>query len=603
MPIIKLSDDLINKIAAGEVVERPASVVKELVENALDAKATHVIVVVKQGGQELINVSDNGTGMNAVDAKLCLERHTTSKIKSTLDLFKIGTLGFRGEALASIAAVSRLIVATKDAASDVGLRLETQAGNTVDEKLLAMPQGTTIEVCDLFFNVPARKKHLKSTATELKNIVDIVTHYALLYPQVSFKLLHDKSVLFDVPQTNDLLQRIGGIYGASLTKELLAVKYTQGDLVIEGYIAKPAAARNDTSMQHIAINGRWIKNEVIIRAIYDACHTVLFLEKHPAVVLLITLDPHAVDVNVHPTKTTVRLDKEQDVYQAVYEAVKDVLYNQVLVPHVILQEKKRDELSQSQLKLRTIHQTIPLFEKEFQQQIGRQIPPQLSLPENQQEEQEKQKEPMLTKTVKQMPVLSPTPPQAPPKLRILGRIKETFIIAENDQGMLLIDQHAMHERIMYERFMNQFYNNSIQKQELLTPQHVELTPSEQVTLNANKEILARLGFAVEGFGHNSFVIRTWPSIYGRMQKKELLYDLLAELNEKPLSTDEIKEERLIRRSCRSAVKAHDTLELPEMYRMIEDLHQCKMPYTCPHGRPTMIQFTQYELEKKFKRVH
>lgn len=593
MSIIRLTEDLINKIAAGEVVERPASVVKELIENAIDAQATRIIIEVFDGGKERITVADNGIGMNHADAKLCLERHTTSKIKNTLDLFNIHTLGFRGEALASIAAVSKLDLQTKDETSDVGICIKTEGGKLISEEQIALPRSTSVEVTDLFFNVPARKKHLKSTATELKNIVDVATRYALLYPQIAFKLCHDGTILINVPTTPELLQRIASMYGARLVQDLLAVGYTKGDITVEGFISKPAAARNDRSLQHIYINKRWVRNDIISKAIYDACHTVLFLEKQPIVILNITIDPTKMDVNVHPTKTTVRLDKEQDVYQAVYEAVREVLYTKVLMPEVVLQERKRD--AQSSLHV-PVHAPLskPLFDREVQtplpvHQEAQNATPStggLSLHQPQRSSQHTS--------------LSGTPQQ---KLRILGRIKETFIVGENDLGMVLIDQHAMHERIMYEKFMEQFFAKSIQKQELLQPIPIELTPSEQVTLHAHTALFSGLGFDVEKFGQHTLVIRTWPSVFGRMQRKELMYDLLAELHEKPLKTDEIKEERLVRRACRSAVKAHDSLELPEIYAMIEELHRCKMPYTCPHGRPTMIQFTAYELEKKFKRVH
>ncbi len=560
MPKIQILDDtLINKIAAGEVVEKPASVVKELIENSIDAKATKITIEVNEGGKSLIRITDNGMGMDRYDAPLSIQRHATSKLKSTLDLFGINTLGFRGEALASIASVSRILLQTKTSSSDSGLLIEVDSGILKTEKEISCPNGTIIEICDLFFNVPARKKHLKTIQTEFKYILDIITRYALAYPNIHFKLFHNNNTILNSPSTSDLLNNIATIYGSSTAKSLLPVDFVKSDIKVNGYISEPYKSRSDKSMQSIYVNGRYINNDLITKAVYEAYETRLMVNKHPIFILNISIDPMIIDVNVHPQKTVIRIEKEDALFQAVLDAVKLSLDSTINVPEVKIKE------TNSRL----------VFDKEFK-----------ITKENQSFLKEKE-------TITQDNV---------EKIKLIGKIKNTYYIAENKEGMLIIDQHAAHERVMYEKFLKQFKDNNIKLQELLKPIMLETTPAESIIIENNLGLLKSLGFNIESFGKNSFLLRTTPSILGKQLDKNILFEIIPQLESKTTKIDKIKQEKIIRSACRAAVKANDVVEVTQMIDILNDLQKLDNPFTCPHGRPTMVKYTLYELEKMFKRV-
>lgn len=563
MGVIKeLDQDLINKIAAGEVIERPASVVKELVENAIDAQATAITITVVDGGKSLIKVTDNGCGISSHQAELALKRHTTSKIETLNDLFNIQSLGFRGEALASIASVSSMELVTKTAEEDTGTYLEIVSGEITQKKSVAALKGTTISVHNLFFNVPVRKQHQKTTATEFRYILGLATQYALIHPEISITLIHNDKEILDAPLAQNMLTRVASVYGRELCRDLLPVDFSFFDIHVSGFISIPGKARNDKNFQSIFVNKRFVHNYLIQKAVYDGYGSLLFHGKHPVFVLNVTIDSKKIDVNVHPTKAEIRIEKESEVYISVKNAVIKTLKEHNLVPEMF--SNKQDFPRDVNAKL-----VIDAFPQEEQLYLDEDV------------DLQRKKE---------------------VGIRILGRIYQTFIIAEDDKGMLLIDQHASHERVMYEKFLEQYHNQSIKVQQLLQPIMLEVSALEADVVIHNLSVLEKAGIGIEAFGKNTFLVRSLPSIFARQQDKNIVLAIIGELGSGELkSISTITEERIAMAACRSAVKAHDVLEMPELYALLQELFSCKNPYSCPHGRPSMIHYSLYDLEKKFKR--
>jgi DNA mismatch repair protein MutL len=575
MPKIKLLDeDLINKIAAGEVIERPASVVKELIENSLDAQATKILIEIKNSGKDLIKISDNGHGMDEEDAKNSILRHATSKITSVEDLFSVNTLGFRGEALASIAAVSQLSIITKQDQLE-GFNLVVEGSLIISEGVIGANKGTTIEVRNLFYNTPARKKFMKTDSVELRHIIDVVTHYALLNKNVSFILKHDGHILLNSPAIEDMQGNIAQIYGLGLAKDLLEVNHQDDSIKVKGCIAKPHRARNDKNQQAIFVNGRWVKNSDIAKAVYEGFHSLLFVNKHPIFVLELELNPEKVDVNVHPQKLEIKIEQIEQVCKVIAEAVKDTLQKNNLIPIMDVEP----EFDFSKLKKPTYS-----FEKSKQTVLKEEdIPKVISQPTAMEQE--------ISKEIKETPKF--------PAMKLLGQINKTYFLAETEGGVFFIDQHAAHERVMYDKFMEEYMDKSVVIQTLLKGEMIDLTPSEKVTFEENKDAILDVGFLVEHFEGNTYVIKTIPSIFNRLLPKELLHELLDSLKGEKL--EEIKEVIVTRMACRSAVMAGDILTIPQFERILSELALCDLPYTCPHGRPSMFLTTAEELEKKFRR--
>lgn len=603
MPKINiLPEELINKIAAGEVIERPASVIKELLENSLDAGATRIIVEVKDYGKQLLKVSDNGEGMDEEDARKALLRHATSKIKDINDLFSIQTLGFRGEALASIAAVSKLTLTTKQKGALEGFSLMVEGGTVTNEGIVASEKGTTIEIEDLFFNTPARKKFLKTDAVELKHIVDVVTQYALIHSQVSFRLIHDLKELLNSPSVEDWRSNLASIYGVEQAKELLEVEHENNitGIKVYGFISKPYDARNDKTMQSLFVNQRWIRNEELTKIIYDAYHSLLFVNKHPVFVLNLTLDPTKIDVNVHPTKAEIKIEQKKEVLEAVFNAVRDTLKKNDLLPVMDFQaeqqltfgsaiKKEEKKVEAHKYAFESSEQSALQVKESEVVSYGDEIVPEIT--------------PNFTYG---SPITIPTADTIPesdklPPLRLLGQIHKTFFVAETPGGIVFIDQHVVQERVLYERFMEQLMNQRVAMQNLLRGEVLELTPVQKLLVEENKERLKELGFLLEEFGENSFVLKTVPTLFGRLQPMELLFEVISELKEHHNRIEQIQEEIITRMACRASVKAGDTLTVTEMHRLLYELSQAKFPYTCPHGRAVLIKIETDELEKKFKR--
>jgi DNA mismatch repair protein MutL len=559
-----LSDELINKIAAGEVVERPASIVKELMENAIDAGATRISITVKEGGISLIKVEDNGYGMDKVDARLAIKRHATSKLKNTKDLFMINTLGFRGEALASISAVSKLTLQTKTKENELGYQIKVEGNTVTEEKEVACNQGTSIIVEDLFYNVPARKKHLKTMSTEFRMIVDVITRYALLYKDLDITLTHNEKRVLHAPKTTNTLSNIISIYGKKLAEQLISVDWYQHGTHISGYISRPTAVRNDRAMQTLFINRRLVKNYTLKTAVYKGYQTALHINKHPIFILNIEVPPEKIDVNVHPQKTEIRIQKEGELFGAIMSAIRFTLETQQEVPEVV-EAKQEQQMALRRFEVTHERQTV-LEPNVIEEKINNQVTEKVS------------------------------------KLRLIGRIHNLFYLAENELGLMIIDQHAAHERVMYEKIKAQKDAGAIKKQELIQPEMLEVTATESITIQENKETLEKFGFLVEEFGTNTFMLRTVPFILGRQLKKEVFFDVIGALGDLQTKVEEQKEDKLMRTACRAAVKANDVVEISEMYNIMKALQSCENPFTCPHGRPTMIQFSIPELEKQFMRI-
>jgi DNA mismatch repair protein MutL len=569
MTIHLLDQDLINKIAAGEVIERPASVVKELIENSLDAGATQIQVEIIEGGKSLIKVSDNGTGMGPRDLELSIERHATSKIKDVNDLFNIMTFGFRGEALASIAAVSNLKISSRTTEFLHGNMIEVEGGKAKEMKEVSGTVGTVIEVTDLFYNTPARKKYMDTIQNESTKITDIITRFALINPQVYFRLEHNGRMNLNIPATKDSLGNILSIYGKDTVKQLIPVNFTKNDITVEGYIAKPALTRADRTQQSVYVNGRYIYSNTVVMALHDAYGDLLFSHRFPVAILSIKVNPSKVDVNVHPTKKEVRFSNEKEVYEVVFEAIKSTLSSAIHIPDVVING---------------VQMTFAEVEK-AKQIIA-----------------EKFKPDSFKQTVLE-PVNHDVTDETLPNLKILGLVHNCYILAENEDGFCIIDQHAAEERVNYEILNNQYNSGYIKSQQLVIPTHIELSPTDTAILRENLGVMKKFGFVVEDFGTNSFLVRATPVVMGYQMSKGTLLDMVDELNANKVRLFEIIKDKVIARmACRKSIKQGDRIENAEMQKLLSRLYTCEQPFTCPHGRPTMINITKFELEKKFKRT-
>src|SRR3989338_2078368 len=487
--IVLLPEDLINKIAASEVIERPASVIKELVENSLDAGATKILVELEESGKRRIKIIDNGEGMSPEDAEKSILRHATSKIRSVDDLFSIKTLGFRGEALASIAAVSKLNIITKQKNVLEGFALQIEAGRILSRDIVGAEQGTILDVQDIFFNTPARKKFLKTDAVELKHCADVITHYALANPAVTFKLTNDNNILLHSPALNDSRSTIASIYGVQTAKELLEVKYQDDKIKINGFISKPYHVRNDKNQQVLFVNGRWIKNADVTNAVYEGYHSTLFVNKHPVFVLHLQLDPETIDVNVHPQKQEIKIEQKEQVAAAVAVAVREALQSNKLMPTV-------DVNTEQQITFGT-----PISRKEVKASVKYPFEPSAQTVFAVEEaaamyDSAEANVPVIIEQFKSTELVH----EKLPSMKLFGQVHKTYFLAETEGGLFYIDQHAAHERVMYESLLNQFLQGKVQVQQLLQGEVLEVSVTERVIMEEQQEQLGELGFKIEPFG-------------------------------------------------------------------------------------------------------
>ena len=577
-PRIKiLPEDLINKIAAGEVVERPASVVKELIENSLDASATKITVEIQNAGRKLIRVSDNGSGMTKEELSLAVQRHSTAKISQLEDLFNIQTLGFRGEALPSIASVSRLEIRSSfngnDAGNDAGSLLLVEGGKTLKHEDIGSPIGTTIAVKDLFFNTPARKKFLKSPATEMGHIGNIVSKYAMAFPQVAFELISDGKPLLSSPGAGSLKEAVMAVYGIDLLKELLEAEFNFNQGRVYGLISRPTLSRIDKTYENFYVNGRYVRNFLLNRALEEGYRTLIPNNRFPVAILFVDIDPKLIDVNVHPTKREIKFLKTQEVMDAVSSSAKETLSK-------FSEVRSRDEGVEASLEVGSGKKKEDSIDQLPISPIQTGI-----LTQN------------LTSNIKDADlVVSAIQPLFP-----IYQYKDTYIICTDGEDLVLIDQHAAHERIIYDQLSHKSQVSS--RQSLLIPVTIELSPKEIAALQENIEYLKTLGFDLEEFGSNSYLLRAVPAVATKVSPKQLLIDIISEIQNLGKSAQmEIKQESIRKLiACHGAIKAGDKLNAPEMNQLIKDLYSTQNPLTCPHGRPTMFRITEEELKKRFSR--
>ncbi|MBD3259243.1 DNA mismatch repair endonuclease MutL [Candidatus Woesearchaeota archaeon] len=602
--IIQLSEDLINKIAAGEVIERPSSVIKELIENSIDSGAKNIIIEIKEGGKSYIKITDDGSGMSREDALVSIKKHSTSKIKDVENLFNISSLGFRGEALASIAAVSNMEIVTKTQFDLEGTEIEISSGRIKNVKEVGAPVGTTIKVYDLFFNTPARKKHLGDMNIELRHITDIVVKYALAYFEIGFRLMHNEKEIVLAPPTPDKLGNIVNIFGREFAKLLLPVA-GETDLVnVSGYIGKPALNRADKSYIFTYVNGRYIRSKELTDAIEKAYDHLLNTERHPVAILNFEIPYERIDVNVHPTKISIRIEKQEKISNDVTEILKKQLETANLVPKIEpskVVQKMLDKENPAELPSTDIRQI--LRQKSNVMQTLHEIKNRPLDAQNSRQQQLMQKQKQQKKLAEENVEIDSIRIDSV-SYNVLGRVHRTFVVVETAEGLRIIDQHAAHERILFENIIEKFENKKkINKQTLLEPVQINASVNDALLIKDNLQKLDKFGFSVEDFGNNTFIIKTLPAILGKQQTEEFFNDILSEIKSNQYKKVKgITEERFARMACRKAVKAGDVLENMQMEQLVKRLLECKQPHTCPHGRPTMIDFTINDLEKSFNRI-
>ncbi|NUQ00301.1 MAG: DNA mismatch repair endonuclease MutL [Armatimonadetes bacterium] len=569
-PRIAVLDPVVaNQIAAGEVVERPASIVKELVENSLDAGASRIEVTVNEGGKRLVRVRDDGHGMGPEDAILCLQRHATSKIRTSEDLHQIQSLGFRGEALPSIASVARLRLLTRPVGAVSGVEVIVEGGVVTEFNTIGCPVGTDIEVTDLFFNVPARLKFLKTSATEMEHIMGHLTAFALLHHDVSFRLLHQDRQVFSAPASGTSIGAAATVLGGDLAREMVPLAVDAGTLRIGGHVGKPAIARSTRSHQYFFVNGRPVRNRTLTHALYEGYHTLLMTGRHPVAVVAIEVEPSAVDVNVHPAKSEVRFTREWEV-------------------HNLLRRAVREALEQAQLLTSDEH----LSRQEGSASLASSI-----------------SEPASDGIQGQL--FSETAPEPvegehrlPARLRPLGQIANSYIVCDSDEGMLVIDQHALHERVLYEQFAAADAERGAARQLLAVPLPLRLSPREAQAASSNLGAMAALGFDLEPFGGDTFLVRAVPAILAHRDHERVLRDVIDDLvaTAGTRSFAHHRDYVLRTMACKAAIKAGDALAAEEIDELLRLMRECRVPFHCNHGRPTMFTIPRDALDRRFGRT-
>jgi len=602
-----LPDDLANQIAAGEVVERPMSVIKELVENSVDARATRILIEIEQGGKKLIRVTDNGLGMSPEDARLAFSRHATSKIKSFSDLERIKSLGFRGEALPSIASVSKTLMITSDNEHLCGTQIFIDGGRPAQVKEVACSHGTTIEVSQLFHNIPARKKFLKSDSTESSHITQVVTQHALAHPHIHFILINNGRKVIDTLPTDQPLYRIAELFGPDLAKELVQVDAEAGVYRLTGFISSPVYTRSSRSAQYCYVNQRFVRDKVILHSTQHGYSHLLPKGQHPAIYLFLSMDPKLYDVNVHPTKAEVRFAFQQEVHNFVRRTIKDALSKSRKLPlptsyqpektHDALRSPNKSGQVAGRSELDNYSMSRPTEDLSSSVELFYKNPPlHLSDPVKQNVTAPHQVEIFNSK---------PTPVSnlIYSEFQPLGQLDRSFIIMQGKLGILLIDQHIAHERVLYESFSKAKKNKKLEVQQLLFPLALEFSPAETELLIRHQKRLSELGLELELFGENGFLLRSVPAILKNNDQKEILREIVDML---PMRThedtlNEKLEEILVMMSCRNAIKVNTTLDLDQIKQLISDLEKTEMPYTCPHGRPIALLYEMDSILKKFLR--
>lgn len=640
-PIRVLDEQLVNRIAAGEVVERPAAALKELIENALDAGARRIDIEAEMGGRRLIRVRDDGIGMRREDALSALQRHATSKIATDADLTRITTLGFRGEALPSIASVSRMEILTRAFEEETGTRIVAEGGEVKSIEEVGAPVCTTVTVRDLFYNVPARLKFLKTVPTELGHLIETVTRYAFAYPDVSFRLMHERQELIFTPGNGDLLTAVASLWGRETVQGMVTVEYERDGVRVWGLIAAPHQTRPTRQHQYFFVNMRPVRNKTLTAALDEAYKSLTPEKRYPASVLLIGIDPRQVDVNVHPAKIEVRFQREQLVFEAVVHAIRAALLQHGMIPSALPSSTARSAaLTPAPAPdAETIHQILkgraglapaPPERAPAPSESPADAPEPAAptaLPNDKAEPpthaaapirvdsgappaRESEHAPSPTPANETLPALETPPVQTThlpfayllEDLTILGQVNNTYIVVATQQGLALIDQHVAHERVLYEQLLHRRGTLPVPKQHLLTPETLQLSRRDALLLQERLPELEAIGFELEPFGADAYLIRAMPAAL-KGDPVQVLRDIVDELMELTVTKrlPSAREQIWITASCKMAIKAGDALRMPEMQKLIEDLARTENPYLCPHGRPIVIMLTWQEIERKFKR--
>lgn len=632
-----LDEHLANQIAAGEVVERPASIVKELVENAIDAEATRIQIRIEEGGISLIRVSDNGIGMEKDDAQLAFSRHATSKIKKERDLFSIRTLGFRGEALPSIASVARVSLTTAHDDSGLAVTVNMEGGELLSIEETSRTRGTDVVVHDLFFNTPARLKYLKTVNTEVSHVADVVGRLALAHPHIAFSLAHNNRELFRTSGDGKLIHVLHALYGKQVASQLVPFADDDPDFRVFGFMSKPEVTRSSRSYLTVILNGRCVRSLPITQSILRAYGTLLPTGRYPIGVLHIEMDPKLVDVNVHPSKLEVRLSKEKECCQLVERAMKKAFREARFVPEVTRapgQAKvQKTKVVQEALRwdnLRSGKQYVPphppssrvkeseskdLFTLEPTGSVAESAPATNDIrPEKKEEKLPPEAEAHQKRKTEAQPdrsamsILPQTAAEEEEKRKLpdmmpLSQIHGTYIVAQAEDGFYLLDQHAAHERIYYEIFSKKMGERNHRQQALLIPMTIECTPAEAEVVQMHLEYLNQWGLEIEPFGGSTFIIRSYPDWFPKEDVEGLIHDIFEWLKEHgKVDTAKLRDAGAKMMSCKAAIKANRHLRRDEMEELLRQLNQCENPFTCPHGRPVFVHFSTYELEKMFKRV-
>jgi DNA mismatch repair protein MutL len=659
MPIRQLPQSLINKIAAGEVIERPASVVKELMENSVDAGATRIDVAIEAGGVDLIRVSDNGCGIPAEELPLAVASHATSKIATADDLFRVGTLGFRGEALASIAEVSRLLLRSRTPGASGGAELEVVGGLASPATPCGCPPGTTIEVRNLFFNTPVRRKFLRATATELGHVSEAFLRIALALPQIHLTLRHNDRTVFDLPATSDWLPRIAAALGRALAEQLIWVTSADGPVRLAGYVAHPSESRGNNRSQYLFLNGRHIRDRSLQHALGEAYRGLLMTGRFPVALLSLTMPPEQVDVNVHPTKLEVRFQNSGQLYSQLLATLRTKFLATDLTARVQTPAEADPAEALDSQQAAGVRQQVVDWAKGAIRSWGsgggvsalpaaplvfppRPQPLELTrlerswAPAAEIADEEMQPHslwssagvaagsneeprsapawpPGLTGPHPSAPAATPAADASPAEA--LGReprseplralqIHDRYLVTENEEGVVVIDQHALHERILYEQLRQRVANGAIESQSLLVPEPIDLSPSEAAAVLEHRELLAQLGMRVEPFGGDTVLVNSYPAMLANVDPVEVLGGLLEPLisGGKPPDRRDLLDELLHMIACKAAVKAGDRLAPEEIKALLDHRHLVDDSHHCPHGRPTELVFSREELDKQFGRI-
>ena len=636
-----------NKIAAGEVVERPSSVVKELVENSIDANSKNITIEINEGGLSLIKIIDDGSGINRDDIEIAFLPHATSKISKVEDIYNISTLGFRGEALASIASISKISLKSKTNDADNGSEIILEAGKKVSLQEVGMNNGTIMEVKDLFFNVPARKKFLKSISRESSLINDIVTRIALSNPEISIKLFNNDKKVINTYGTGNLKDVIRTIYGKNVYDNILYFEGSRGDISVHGYIGKEEIAKGSRNHQSIFVNNRYIKNKTIIAAVENAFKSFSVINKFPFVVIFIDLPPELVDVNIHPTKAEIKFNDERAVFKVIFDTIHSVLREDALnkfnsvknennkfvveenVERIEFNISSEDEYPtkkiepeitkdevKKEIDIKHMYNSVDISDIEREEKLYNKLK---SININNFNKSNEEDSYEINNNMNSTEVVTVnednicqsynikddvyTKEAKFPKLRVIGQFSKMYILAEYGTDLYIVDQHAAHEKILFEKYFKDIEEGTIIVQQLLVPIILDLSLEDYAYFEENNKVFSEAGFVIDYFGGETISIKEVPYFLGKLDAKKLFMEILDNL--KALGsgkTSEVKLNKIASMACRSAVKANDYLNHDEMDKLIEDLRYINDPFHCPHGRPIIIKFTEYELNKKFRRI-